>query len=320
MSTRVAVVQATPAYLDRDACLAVVVDRIRAAAALGACLVVLPESFVPGFPYWPRAYPLPERGRSLDALERLRDSAVRIHLDDLSDVQGAARAASVTVVLGITELGERPALLYNTMVTIGPDGQIRQVHRKLQLTFDERCVWSAGDAVGLDVVHTEAGATGGLICGNNSITLAKATLLLAGEQIHCALWPGYTWMQPTVDIVSRGYAIEGRVFVLVAASYLPESAVPSDLPLREETAWTVDGGSGIVGPDGHWLAGPVLGEEAILTAEIDVAELSRYRAVRDAVDDYGRPDLFRLHVNRAPLRARGTAVEDDPGEDWRVYR
>jgi nitrilase len=320
VSSRVAVVQATPVYLDRQGSLEVVVERIREAAGLGARLVVLPESFVPGFPYWPRAYPLPERGRSLDALQRLRDNAIRLHRDDLAGVQEVVRSARVTAVLGVTELGEHPALLYNSMITIGPDGDIRQVHRKLQLTFDERCVWSAGDAQGLDVLETEAGAVGGLICGNNSMTLAKATLLLGGEQIHCALWPGYTWMQPTVDIVSRGYAVEGRVFVLVAASFLPAAAVPSDAPFREETAWTVAGGSGIVAPDGRWLAGPALGEEAILTADIDVAELSRYRAVRDAVDDYGRPDLFRLHVNRAPMRTRDTRLEEDLSEDWRVYR
>jgi predicted amidohydrolase len=319
MTIRAAAVQATPAYMDRDRTIAIAVDRIAEAARLGAELIVLPESLVPGFPYWPRAFPLPERGRSLDALERLRANAVRLWTNDLDPVRTAARTAGATVVIGVTELGEAPALLYNSAVTIGADGEILQVHRKLQLTFDERCVWSAGDGQGLGVVDTSGTRIGTLICGNNSMTLAKAALLLDGEQIHCALWPGYRWMADDVNLVSRGYAVEGRLFVIVAASFLTAADVPEDLPLREETGWDIGGGSGIVGPDGSWLVGPLLNEEGVLVADLDLGRTARYRAVRDAVDDYGRPDLLRLSVNRAPLRHRGTPMDAVDDGDWRTY-
>jgi nitrilase len=126
-------------------------------------------------------------------------------------------------------------------------------------------------------------------------------------------------MADDVELVSRGYAAEGRLFVIVAASYLTAADVPEHLPLREETGWDIDGGSGIVGPDGKWLVGPLLGEEGVLVADLDLERSARYRAVRDAVDDYGRPDLLRLNVNRAPLRHRGTPADVVRDADWRTY-
>ena len=319
MLIRAAAIQAAPEFMDRDATVAIAAERVAEAARLGARLIVLPESFVPGFPYWPRAYPLPARGRSIDALELLRSNAVSLSENHLLPVCEAARDAGATVVVGITELGNQPALLYNSAVTIGPDGVIAHVHRKIQLTFDERCVWSAGDGRGLGSVTTQGARVGTLICGNNSITLAKAALFLDGEQVHCGLWPGYSWMAEDVNLVSRAYALEGRVFVIVAASYLNTERVPEDLPLRAETGWDIGGGSGIVGPDGKWLSGPLIGEEGILVADLDLDRLMRFRAVRDAVDDYGRPDLLRLSVNRAPLRHRGTPVDEVLDADWQLY-
>lgn len=315
----VAAVQAAPVYLDRTATVAKAADLIAAAAARGARLVVFPESFVPGFPYWPRAFPLPHRGRSLDALQRLRDAAVDLSSDDLAPVLEAAARTQTTVVLGVTERTITPDLLHNALVYIGPDGEVLHVHRKLQATFDERCVWADGDGTGLAVVDTPVGRVGGLICGNNSMTLAKAALLLAGEQVHCAVWPGYDWMFTSAEIVCRGYAVESRSYVVVAASFLREAHVPADLPLRNETSWQIDGGSGVIGPDGTWIAGPLLGEEGILTAPIDLTTLDRQRAVRDAVDAYGRPDLFRLLVNVAPQRVRGVPAGEVPDADWRVF-
>ena len=49
---RVTAVQATPAYLDREATSDIVVDEIARAGADGTDLVVFPESFVPGYPDW----------------------------------------------------------------------------------------------------------------------------------------------------------------------------------------------------------------------------------------------------------------------------
>ena len=47
-----AAVQASYTLLDQRACVATVIDRLRAAAAAGARLVVFPEVFIPGTPIW----------------------------------------------------------------------------------------------------------------------------------------------------------------------------------------------------------------------------------------------------------------------------
>lgn len=49
---KVAAVQTTPVFLNRDATIEKVVEKVKEAKANGASLVVFPESFVPTFPYW----------------------------------------------------------------------------------------------------------------------------------------------------------------------------------------------------------------------------------------------------------------------------
>ena len=48
------------------------------------------------------------------------------------------------------------------------------------------------------------------------------------------------------------------------------------------------------------LAGPHFGEETILTADLDLADIGRGKFDFDVVGHYARPDVFRLTVNDAP--------------------
>ena len=47
-------------------------------------------------------------------------------------------------------------------------------------------------------------------------------------------------------------------------------------------------------PDGRYLAGPLFGEEGILTAELDLGEVTAARQLLDVAGHYSRPDVFRL--------------------------
>ena len=51
------------------------------------------------------------------------------------------------------------------------------------------------------------------------------------------------------------------------------------------------------------LAGPVLDQEALLTADLDMALIPRARYDFDPVGHYARPDIFRLHVDTTARRA-----------------
>src|SRR5262249_8727933 len=66
--------------------------------------------------------------------------------------------------------------------------------------------------------------------------------------------------------------------------------------------WLIRGGSCIVGPLGQLLAGPIYGEECVLVADLDRADLARAKFDFDVVGHYARPDVFRLTVNEAVAR------------------
>jgi hypothetical protein len=64
----------------------------------------------------------------------------------------------------------------------------------------------------------------------------------------------------------------------------------------------IRGGSCVVGPLGELLAGPVYGEECVLTADLDRSDLVRAKFDFDVVGHYARPDVFRFDVNERPAR------------------
>ena len=104
----------------------------------------------------------------------------------------------------------------------------------------------------------------------------------------------------------RHVALEGRCFVLSACQFLQRSGLPSGYPTKEVPASQdvlIRGGSCIVGPLGELLAGPVYGEECVITANLDRADLARAKFDFDVVGHYSRPDVFRLEVNEQPMKS-----------------
>jgi hypothetical protein len=93
-----------------------------------------------------------------------------------------------TVVCGLNEREGllSKATLYNTVVIIGPAGNILNRHRKLMPTNPERMVWGFGDGSGLNVVDTPAGRIGTLLCWENYMPLARYALFSQGIEIYVA--------------------------------------------------------------------------------------------------------------------------------------
>jgi len=50
--TMIAIIQRPPVLLDREATITRATQWVAEAAAAGAALIVLPESFIPGYPSW----------------------------------------------------------------------------------------------------------------------------------------------------------------------------------------------------------------------------------------------------------------------------
>ena len=180
---KVAVVQQPPVLLDRDATTKLAVDAVAEAAAAGAGLVVFPETFLPGYPVWIWGLrPGGDFDLTSEIHARLLANSVDLTGDDLAPVQDAAARHGVVVVCGVHERegSFSRATIYNSLVTIGPDGAVLNRHRKLVPTNPERMVWGQGDASGLRVVDTSFGRLGGLICWENYMPLARYALYAAG--------------------------------------------------------------------------------------------------------------------------------------------
>src|SRR6478609_3602774 len=231
---RVAVVQHPPVALNRQKTLARGVELLDEAAAGGARLVSFPETWVPGYPEWIwQLRPGEDYGLSGDIFKRLLESSVDLKAGQLKPIQAAAKRLKVTVSIGIHERdGEfSRATLYNSLVLIGPDGEILNRHRKLVPTNPERMVWGEGDGSGLQVSDTPSGRVGGLICWENYMPLARVALYGDGVEIYVAsTWDsGDTWLA-----TMRHIAAEGRCWVLGSGCSLALTDVPASFPSRAE--------------------------------------------------------------------------------------
>ena len=164
---KIAVVQQAPVVLNKEKTIQEAVAMTDEAAANGAKLIIFPEAHIPGYPAWIwRLRPGGDWGLSEEIHARLLDNSVNLESDDMVPLYDAAKKHQVTIMCGMNERESNlsQATLYNTAVTIGPDGQLINRHRKLMPTNPERMVWGFGDASGLKVVDTPCGRVGALIC------------------------------------------------------------------------------------------------------------------------------------------------------------
>jgi len=60
------------------------------------------------------------------------------------------------------------------------------------------------------------------------------------------------------------------------------------------------GGSAIISPLGNVIGGPLYGEEGILCADLDMADVARGKFDFYVTGPYARPDVFRFRMNESP--------------------
>ena len=302
---KIAIVQRPPVLLNRDATLARAIDSVTEAARAGAALIVLPESFIPGYPSWIwRLAPGKDGALTSQLHTALLANAVDITGGDLDALCETARTHAVTVVCGIDECDRQhgSGTLYNSVVVIGPDGAVLNRHRKLMPTNPERMVHGFGDASGLRTVDTPVGRIGTLICWENYMPLARYALYAQGVELYIA--PTYDsgdgWLS-----TMRHIALEGRCWVLGSGTYLRAGDIPDDFPGRAQLfpdpqECINQGDSVVIDPQGRIVAGPLRGEEGILYADVDVARVAPAKRTLDVTGHYARPDIFELQVRHTP--------------------
>lgn len=302
----VAVVQ-RETVADTEGALADTSRAVAAARAAGAELVVFPESWLPGYPVWLdvcRDAALWDHAPTKAVYARMAQQSVAVPGPAFDSLTAIARDSAVTLVVGVSErveAGVGRGTLYNSLLTIGPDGTLLNHHRKLVPTFTERLVWGSGDADGLRAVETPAGRVGGLVCWEHWMPLARQALHESGEDVHIAVWPT---VHDLHQVASRHYAFEGRCYVLAAGSLMRAAALPQELEPNPERVtasdqWVLRGGSAIIGPDGRYVVEPVLDEPRLLVAELDLGRIQEEHMTLDVTGHYHRPELFDLQVRRS---------------------
>jgi nitrilase len=304
-TVRVAAVQATPVILDAEATVEKACDLIRECAADGVRLAVLPEAFVSLYPSgaWAR------RAAGFSGWdgfwERFWDSSIDVPGPQVDRLAAVCAETGIHVAIGVNEReSERPGSVYNALLLIGPDGLIHK-HRKLMPTHHEKLFHGVGAGDDLAVADTPVGRVGGLICWENRMPLARYAVYRGGPQI---------WVAPTADDTDgwlasmRHIAIESGAFVVSVPQYIPRSAFPDDFPveLPDDKEVFGNGGAAIVEPDGgSVIAGPLYGEEGIVTADCDLRAGLHAKRWFDAVGHYSREDVLAPAVMRREPEGSG---------------
>ncbi len=325
-SFTLAAAQIEPVYHDKEATLDKTCKWIERAGDEGADLVVFPETYFPGYPYWRGSVSIP---RWTDLMVDLQKNSLHVDDDAVEILGDAVAEANLHLVLGTNELSDRHGseTLYNAIFYFDREGELRGRHRKLMPTHEERAVWGRGDPSSLATYPTDIGRLGGLICYENHMTLSKAALTALGEEIHAAVWPGF-WEQhghpgdksraanrdaiETCDMypAMREYAFETQSFVAVCSAYMSEGS-PQGFSDGELGFNVAAGGSMLINPAGIVKAGPLIDEEGLLTAEFDRDERRATKAYFDAMGHYNRWDAVSLAVNDETFEPMATANQHD---------
>ncbi len=297
------VVRDAPQYFDVQSTLDKAVSFIGEAGRNGARLIVFPEGWLPCFSYW--SLDLNDTAAFIDIWAKYLWSSIEVPGPETEVLCAAARSAGSYVVMGINERDKRfQGRMYNSILYLGPGGQIMGTHRKICNTVQERLFHTPGE--GGDnlktVFKTEIGNIGGSICGEHQQLTLVYNWIMQGIQVHCSLWPGYTHLAEHTDILTRATCISAKAYGVLAAGYISEEDRPKKFHRNSyfNIPGSLRGGSGIISPRGEYIAGPVYDQETIVYGDIDLAEIDRSRFAVNLSGIYSRWDLLNLNVRQEP--------------------
>jgi N-carbamoylputrescine amidase len=279
------------------------IRHIREAARLGANIVCLPELF--GAQYFCQREDL-----------RLFDLAEPIPGPSTSALGEVAREDRVVIVASLFER-RAPGLYHNTAVTLGLDGNIASVYRKMHIPDDplyyEKYYFAPGD-LGFRAVDTAFGRVGTLVCWDQWYPEGARLTALQGAEV--LFYPTAIGWHPAEkdefgaaqyeawQTIQRAHAIANGVYVAgvnrVGHEHGDILGNKADGPGLQ--FW---GGSFLADPFGRIVAKASHDAEEILLGEIDVALIEETRRNWPFLRDR-RIDAY------APITRRFL----DPGHSW----
>jgi len=301
-SLKIGCVQATPVIFNKQKTLEKAVGYIKEAAEQDVKLLVFPESFIPAYPsglgFGTVVGSRTEAGR--DQFREYWEESVEVPGPVTQKLSSLAKEYGMYIVMGVTERDTVSKTLYCTLLYFSPNSGLMGKHRKLKPTAAERLVWGDGDSTTLSTFDTEIGKIGGLICWENYMPLARMAMYRKGVELYVAPTADArdSWNSTMIHI-----AREGRCYVIGCNQIIRKSDYPEHLRdhLAEDRPELLSrGGSVIVSPMGEILAGPLYGEEGLLTADANMEELVRSKMDFDVIGHYSREDVFDFQIPGQP--------------------
>ncbi|MFQ5519790.1 MAG: nitrilase-related carbon-nitrogen hydrolase, partial [Candidatus Methylomirabilia bacterium] len=222
---RVGAAQVAPRLFDKQGTLEKTLHYIRLAADERIDLLVFPETYFTAYPYWRGSVSV---RRSTELVVEMQKSAIRVGDEAARVIEAEARSSGVNCVIGCNELDDRlgSLTLYNSLLFFDREKGYVGRHRKLMPTHSERVYWGMGDASDINVFGMDIGQVGGCICYEHHMTLLRGAMAIKGEEIHCAVWPGWWSVERhlgdkkaeagshrcDIEPAIREYAIENQAF------------------------------------------------------------------------------------------------------------
>jgi N-carbamoylputrescine amidase len=260
---------------DPEANFASAVKHVREAARLGAQIVCLPELF---------------RTQYFCQREELAlfDLAEQIPGPSTQKLGEVAREAKIAIVASLFER-RAPGLYHNTAVTIGADGEIASVYRKMHIPDDplyyEKYYFAPGD-LGFKAVDMEFGRVGTLVCWDQWYPEGARLTALQGAEV--LFYPTAIGWHPAEKnefgeaqydawkTMQRAHAIANGVYVAAVNRVGMEHG---DIKGNRAAGPGLEfwGGSFIADPFGRVIAKASHENEEILLAEVDLKLIEETR-------------------------------------------
>jgi aliphatic nitrilase len=322
-SFKVAAVHAASEYLDLDASVDKACRLIEEAGREGARLIVFPETFLPGYPFWIWSHTPAE---SAPLFAQLYEQSVELPSDATRRIGQAARAARAWVCMGLNE--RDGGTLYNTLAWFDDGGRLIARHRKLQPTNAERTIWGRGDGRDVFVLDTPLGRLGGLICFEHSMDLNRYALIALGQQVHVSAWPAISAVTADpnssnfdnlTEAAIKYHALAAQAYVVCVQSRVDEGAIEKIGLTGQTDKIRVGGGfSAIVAPNATYVAGPHRDDETILYGEIDLGIIPFAKFFADSAGHYARPDVFSFGIDATAQTPLGVGRGGGTDAGWHV--